>query len=463
MRAVTSARAAALLVTLTGLALAAPPGAARAGLVPRGGLTRVCPPPAHPGQMTCMALLPAGTPAPAGRAYGPAALQEAYHLRGPAMTPPAGGTDTVAVVDAYNDPRAAADLAVYRAAYGLPACSLGTGCLTVTAARGGRRPKSDPGGAWELEESLDLDMVSAICPYCKILLVQARSDALASLAAAERYAVRHASVVSDSWGSGAEFRGEAAFDADFRRPGVAVVAAAGDDGYGTQFPAASPYVTAVGGTRLAGATATRAGRQTAWSGTGAGCSRRQPQPAWQAIEPGVARGCRGRVQNDVAAVADPDPGVAVYDSVRYRSGSGTAVPGWIAMGGTSAATPIIAAAYALADISTGRPGTGLVPGTWPASYPYRHPADFTDVTAGSSSVTEGGSGGPGRRGRCAGRRRYLCQAGRGYDGPTGLGAPRGLAGLRGPGATAAAGGHHEPATAAAIAAAAAAAAREVRP
>jgi hypothetical protein len=213
--------------------------------------------------------------------------------------------------------------------------------------------------------------------------------------------------VSDSWGSGAEFTGENAFDSRFDRPGAAVVAAAGDSGYGTQYPAASQFVTAVGGTTLIGATATRPGTQTAWSGTGSGCSSLEPKPAWQSgTTPG---GCQNRTETDVSAVADPGTPVAIYDTA-----AATALgisSGWNEAGGTSVATPIIAATYALA----GKPAAG----TYPASYPYLNRGGFTDVTSGSN-------------GNCEAARRYLCRAGPGYDGPTGLGTPDGTAGFARP-------------------------------
>jgi hypothetical protein len=376
--------------------------------------------------MTCMALLPDSSgaipaaSAPPSGAYSPAALQEAYRLAQQAMSAPAGGTDTVAVVDSYNDAHAASDLAVYRSKYGLPACTTATGCLKVVSQTGSSSlPGSDSSGGWELEESLDLDMVSAVCPHCKILLVEAKSDAISSLAAAEHYAVRHASAVSNSWGSGAEFVGESSYNSDFYAPGVAVTAAGGDDGYGTQYPAASPYVTSVGGTTLTGATSASPGHQGAWSDSGSGCSPEEAQPSWQTTKSGFPAGCKNRTDNDVSAVASPDPGVAVYDTVPYASGSKSTAPDWTAVGGTSVGTPLIAAAYALADVSTGKPGTGLEARTMPASYPYLHSRDFTDVTSGSD-------------GSCEASRAYLCHARRGYDGPTGLGVPSGTSGLLGP-------------------------------
>ena len=215
-----------------------------------------------------------------------------------------------------------------------------------------------------------------------------------------------AAPVSDSWGSGAEFTGENAFDSRFNHPGVAIVAAGGDAGYGTQYPAASQFVTAVGGTTLIGATPDSGGSQLAWSGTGSGCSSLEPKPAWQ--QAATPSGCQNRTDTDIAAVADPHTPVAIYDS------AGSTVPGiatgWNAAGGTSVATPIIAAVYVLAG--------GPAASTYPASYPYLHPGAFSDVTSGSN-------------GRCEAARRYLCTARAGYDGPTGLGTPSGPGGFAG--------------------------------
>jgi hypothetical protein len=392
------------------------------GVPASGGATQVCPTPARPGQMACMALVPSHPASEAGGAapdagppsgaYAPADLLSAYDLAAAAASVPDGaaGARTVAVVDAFNDPRAAHDLARYRARYGLPRCATrgSSPCLRIVNASGGSRlPGIDQSGDWEFEESVDVDMVSAICPRCHILLVEANSDSITDLVAAEGYASGHAGAVSNSWGSGAEFTGENAFDSRFDRPGVAIVAAAGDSGYGTQYPAASQFVTAAGGTTLIGATATSRGTQTAWSGTGSGCSSLEPEPAWQSgIVPG---GCQNRTETDVSAVADPGTPVAIYDT------AAATVPGissgWNEAGGTSVATPIVAAAYALA----GKPAAG----TYPASYPYLNRAGFTDVTSGSN-------------GNCEAGRRYLCRAGPGYDGPTGLGTPDGTGGFAAP-------------------------------
>ena len=394
-----------------------------AGSMP--GVRQACSTPSRPGEMACMALISstahrsghqAGASSPAGSSYGPSQLQDAYGLASAASKPADG--ETVAIVDAYNDPSASADLAAYRSAYGLPACEQSSKCLTIENEHGGTTdlPKKDTSGGWELEESLDLEMVSAICPNCSIRLVEAKSASISALATAERTATRSgAEAVSNSWGSGAEFTGESAYDPDFYAPGVAITAAGGDDGYGTQYPAVSPYLTSVGGTTLTGS----AGQwsQSAWSGTGAGCSELEPKPSWQTSDATSPGGCLNRTDNDVSADANPDPGVWIYDTVR-DPGSGAA-PGWIAVGGTSVSTAIVAAAYALADVEAGGPHQALIPETFPAAYPYQNSSDFLDITSGSD-------------GSCEPARRYLCHARAGYDGPTGVGAIDGTAGLTGP-------------------------------
>jgi N-acetylneuraminic acid mutarotase len=323
--------------------------------------------------------------------YGPADLQAAYQL--PSAT--AGSGATVAIVDAYDDPTAAADLAVYRQQYGLPPCTVANGCFRKIDQRGGTSyPVRDSG--WATEISLDLDMVSAICPRCHILLVEADTSSIADLGAAVNQAVAQgAKYVSNSYATAYEYPAETQWDAQYyNHPGVAVTASAGDSGSGTVFPATSPHVVAVGGTSLARDTSSPRGwSETAWSGTGSGCSGYEPKPAWQ-----HDTGCTHRTETDVSAVADPATGVAVYDS--YQVG------GWAVFGGTSVSSPIIASVYALA----GKPASL----SYPASYLYAHPSALNDVTSGSNSA-----------GGCSPV--YLCTAGPGYDGPTGLGTPAGLA------------------------------------
>jgi hypothetical protein len=331
--------------------------------------------------------------APAG--YGPTDLQGAYNL--PSGT--SGGGATVAIVDAFDDPTAEADLATYRAQYGLPACTTANSCFRKTDQNGGGNyPAGDY--SWAGEISLDLDMVSAICPHCGILLVEADTPDDVSLGTAENTAVAlGAKYVSNSWGSSENLAGYVNGDAYYKHPGVAITFSTGDFGYsyGPSYPASLSYVTAVGGTSLSRSGSTARGwSEYAWSGGGSGCSAYQPKPSFQ-----IDTGCANRVEADVSAVADPVTGVSVYDSY---DGSG-----WNVYGGTSASSPIIAATYALA----GTPGAG----TYPNAYPYSH--------AAASNATALNDVAGGANGTCTPA--YLCAAESGYDGPTGLGTPNGIA------------------------------------
>ncbi len=395
-----------LAASLAVLVLAAAGPAAAASSGPAGtGLSaqRACPGPARPGYAQCLALVataagtfavPDASGAPAG--YGPASLRSAYNITHVAKV--AGRGRTVAVVDAYNDPRVAADLNAYRSHYRLPPCTTAGGCFRK-AGQAGTAAYPGNGNGWSEEISLDLDMVSAVCPECRILLVEASSPADADLAAAEDEAVKlGAGFVSNSYG-GPEWSGETMDNAGYRHPGVPITASAGDYGYGTEFPAVAPGVTAVGGTSLHRAPGTRRGwAETAWPGTGSGCSPYEPAPSWQP----AAGGCSGRMAVDVSADADLSTGVAVYDTEGGR-------PGWMLFGGTSVAAPIIAGMYALA----GPPPAG----TDPASFGYAHFRHSYDVTSGSNS-SQGCSPS------------VLCAAGTGYDGPTGMGTPDGTGAYR---------------------------------
>ncbi|HXW44085.1 MAG TPA: ricin-type beta-trefoil lectin domain protein [Streptosporangiaceae bacterium] len=386
----------------------------RPAIAPAGsGLKQVCSTPTRPGQMACMALIKptarhAGPDASSPSGYTPQQLQDAYGLTSAASDSANG--ETIAVVDAYNDPNAAGDLAAYRSKFGLPACATTTGCLQILNQYGGTSlPKADPSGAWELEESLDLDMVSAICPNCSIILIEANSASISDLAVAERTAASGtATVVSNSWGSGAEFIGENKYDADFYAPGVAIVTAGGDDGYGTQYPAVNPYVTSVGATSLVDSGGSWS--QSAWGGVGSGCSSLEPKPSWQDRDNSSPRGCLNRTINDVSADGDPSTGVAIYDTVKDSDLGGA--PDWTEVGGTSVSTPIIAGTYALADIVAGGPGKGLISWTFPAAYPYAAGSGLTSVSGGSN-------------GKCESDRQYLCHATGSFSGPTGLGTPSG--------------------------------------
>jgi subtilase family serine protease len=299
----------------------------------------------------------------------------------------------VAIVDAFDDPNAASDLAAYRSFFGLSALNT-TGAPTFTQVKIGS-PRSD--GGWAQEISLDVDMVSAICPNCNILLVEANSNTYSDLMTAVDYATAHANYVSNSYGSG-EFSTEGSLDSHFNLPGKAITFSSGDGGYGVEYPAASPYVTAVGGTSLNFSSGVRVS-ETAWSGAGSGCSAVEQQPSWQGSVANITNYCHRRAVADVSAVADPNTGVSVYDTWCDAYGCGT---GWMVFGGTSVASPIVASVYALAGNAT-LLGFG--------SYPYSHTTSLFDITSG-------------RNGRCR-RAPTLCNAGPGWDGPTGLGTPNG--------------------------------------
>ena len=391
-------------LTLAGVTAAGP--AATASARPTHSVPdyrRACAATNRPGIMSCMVLVRTDIKAqsrsallrtdrlPAG--FGPSQLQSAYKL--PSST--AGAGQKVAVVDAFNDPNAVSDVATYRSTYGLPACvtSTGAGCLTVVNQNGVASPLPANSGStgWATEESLDVDMVSAICPKCHIYLVEAKSPTTKNLGTAVNSAVSvdGAKFVSNSYG-GAQSANDGTFDTDYyKHAGVAVTASAGDSGFGVSYPSASQYVTSVGGTSLSTASGSRGWTETVWDGSGGGCATKsEAKPSWQ-----TDKGCKNRTANDVAAVADPDTGVAMYDT--YDQG------GFIVVGGTSVSSPIIASVFALA----GTPAAG----TFPSSYIYAHTSSLFDVTSGSN-------------GSCS--KAYLCNGEAGYDGPTGCGTPDGV-------------------------------------
>jgi subtilase family serine protease len=322
--------------------------------------------------------------------YGPADLRSAYAL------PSAGGANqTVAIVDAGDDATAEADLGVYRSTYGLPACTTANGCFRKVDEQGKTSPLPTNQG-WGIEIALDLDMVSAACPGCHILLVEGDSASFDDLGTSENTAVAlGANEVSNSYG-GTEFNGSTDYAADYAHPGVAIVASSGDGGYGVaNTPAAYQSVVAVGGTSLTKANNARGWAETAWAGASSGCSAWIDKPAWQS-DPN----CPGRMVADVAADADPNTGPAVYDAFDGYQ--------WLVVGGTSASSPFIAGVIGLAGN----------PGQYPnASYFYPHAAQLNDVTSGNNSASED----------CGGD--YQCNAVPGYDGPTGLGTPNGVAGF----------------------------------
>ncbi|EPJ42038.1 putative Pseudomonalisin [Streptomyces afghaniensis 772] len=410
--AVVTATAALLL---TGLTTAAHADTAPAS-TSRVTWTRSCALPRHKDEMACNALRvtggrtafqqqhgisPTAAEATSPSGYGPSDLQDAYGLTSAAATNGTGRT--VAIVDAYDDPDAESDLAAYRSHYGLPACTTAGGCFKKVSQTGSTTALPTADSGWSGEISLDLDMASAICPNCHILLVEAKSASMANLGTAVNEAVGlGATYVSNSYGGG-ESSSDATYDsAYFNHPGVAITVSAGDAGYGAEYPAASKYVTAVGGTRLTTSSTTRGWTESVWrtsstEGTGSGCSAYDAKPAWQ-----TDTGCAKRMIADVSAVADPATGVSVYDTY------GADGQGWATYGGTSASAPIIASVYALAGTPSG--------GSYPAKFPYANTAALNDVTSGTN-------------GTCA--TSYFCTARTGYDGPTGWGTPNGVGAFTG--------------------------------
>jgi len=321
--------------------------------------------------------------------YGPPDIASAYQL-----DTSRGRGETVGIVDAFDEPNIASDLNAYRAAWGLPPCTAANGCFRKVNQRGGSTPPSpDPG--WGVEIALDVEAVSAACPNCRILLVEANEPSFIDLGKSVNTAVRlGADVVSNSYGND-EYNGIIKLgNTYYRHPGVAVLASSGDFGFGAaQFPAVLRNVIAVGGTTL---TQARGGwKEQAWGGAGSGCSAWIAKPSWQ-----HDGHCQMRTVADISAVADPDTGFAVYDT--YGLGRDN---GWIVVGGTSLSSPLIAGMIGLAG-NAGKLDS--------AAYIYGHRSGLYDVVGGSN-------------GFCG--RDYLCTGVKGYDGPSGLGSPRGLSAL----------------------------------
>ncbi len=488
------------LLTATALALCLPAAAAGAVSPPAStdyAVRPVCTAPAL-GHAGCLALrlVPQARAETAGPLYAagqkpkpltPGELRSAYNL--PVEPVQGSTTQTIALVDAYNDPGAEADLKTYdeQPEIGLSECTANNGCLTkvnqqgesaTEGASGTPFPKSaaelkarketcentqleaacvevEKAVGWTVEISTDLDVAHSICQSCHILLVEASTDSYEDLEAAEETAVRlGATEVSNSWGGS-----EPPFDSPaFNHPGTVITAAAGDDGYlnwteaaeaaanneeyyaGADYPASSPHVVAVGGTEL---TVTKAGArksETVWNedpdpaggnegAGGSGCSTQFAAPSWQLAVPdwtsvGCGTGAEAkRAVADVAADADPYSGVLVYDSEESTTN-------FLLIGGTSVASPIVASVFALAGGAHGV--------AYPAQTLYSRlgsPAGFPstfDVTEGGNGRCDGayascsGSMSPLSPFDC-GRGALVCSAAPGYDGPTGVGTPDGVA------------------------------------
>jgi subtilase family serine protease len=384
MLAATGVAVALASLSTVGLASASTPGHASPAASGKHAL-KACGAPAH-GFAACFAQTMvndngANPSAASPSGLNPADIQSAYKLSG-------SSTATVAIVDAYNDPTAESDLGVYRSQFGLPACTTANGCFKKVSQTGSTTNLPRTNSNWAVEISLDIDMVSATCPTCHILLVEASSNSNANLATAVNYAatVPGVTAISNSYG-GSDTGQTSSYD----HPGIAVTASSGDSGYGIESPASYPDVIGVGGTSLTKASNTRGWSETAWNGAGSGCSTLNAKPSWQTS----VTQCSGDAVSDVSAVADPNTGVSVYDSTSYQG-----LSGWEVWGGTSVASPIIASVYALSGNTAG----------YPASYTWGHASGLFDVTSGSN-------------GTCSPS--IWCTAGTGWDGPTGLGTPNG--------------------------------------
>jgi subtilase family serine protease len=311
----------------------------------------------------------------------PLYLQQAYDLT--ALSATQGANETVAVVDAYNDPSVAADLSTFRADSGLPACSTASGCFRVLNEIGTAAPLPANSTAWSVEESLDVDAVSALCPNCKIVLVEANTtDNIDMQNGIQAAVAAGANIVSNSWSAGAA---TSPFTSNFTYPGVSILAAAGDAGTApagqSSYPAALPNVTAVGGTSLSPSTGPRGFVESAWDDTGSGCDTYEPAPLWQ-----LQTGCAGRAYNDISADGDPGTGLDVYDN---QDG------GWLQVGGSSLAAPLTAAFEAITDVN----------GTTP-QWAYGDESLLNGVESGSN-------------GSCG--IALICNAATGWNGPGGAG------------------------------------------
>jgi MYXO-CTERM domain-containing protein len=325
--------------------------------------------------------------------YGATDLRTAY-----AMPAPGSATPTLGIVVAYHYSGLEADLAAYRTQYGLAACSIASGCLTVAYADNNGQtstvpPPSPTGESWDVQEMVSTELAAAMCPECKLLVVEAENDQDDSLYVAVDVAVQlGARSIALSYGTAESSTTSATLETHFNHPGVLIAAPAGDSGYAglPQYPATSAYTLSVGGTTLMTATGGRGWTETAWSSTGSGCSTVISKPAWQ-NDPS----CTKRMTVDVAAVADPNTGLAIYDATQG---------GWTVVGGTTSATAIVAGAFASLGVADQGP-----------SFPWAHSSAFYDVTSGNNA-----SGGCAPDG-------YYCTAQTGYDGPSGWGTPNGTA------------------------------------
>ena len=395
---------------------------------------QLCPTPGTPERMQCFAsvrtdVIPQMTfepqvqsngescPFSGNQGYCPIDLQDAYNT--PSLT--RGKGKGVAIVDAYGYKNAGADLAKYRKTMGLKACDIATKCLRIVNQEGHSSPlppEPPPSDDWRGEQSLDLDMVSAMCPNCKIVLVQTKDNFTNNLYAGVKTAgTLGPKYIGVSWGGGPE----GADNPIFRQAGKVIAAAAGDNGGGGRYgggpiqPCTYTYVVCVGGTHLVRDSHKKRGwNETVWNdwsfdycggpcgATGSACSLRIAKPSWQ-----TDLGCRMRSAADTSATASLRSPVIVYNS---ELGCNPPQCFW-AFGGTSASTQIIAAIYAVAGNSFAQHGGEYL---W-----QHHSGHVNDVTLGNNLSQRLGV-------YCASSVKYICTARAGFDGPTGLGTPNGI-------------------------------------
>jgi subtilase family serine protease len=336
---------------------------------------------------------------PPSSAFTPAQVRHAYGFD---LIANQGAGQTIGIVDAYDDPKAESDLAVFNAQFGLPACTSSNGCFRKIYSNG-RKPVTNAN--WAMEIALDVEWAHAIAPQAKILLVETPSNSLSDLLKGVDVAVRNgASAVSMSWTAG-EFSGETGLDNHFVSNGVTFLAASGDRGTGASYPAVSPYVVGVGGTSLYLTADGSYQNETAWSGSGGGLSKIEREPLFQAQFgiPNDPRGYRG--SPDVSYNANPGTGYAVYDSVGISGYSG-----WFQVGGTSAGSPQCAAMIAIANSLRASARKANLTSTNTALYSLAKAA----ASVNYYPVTQGTNG------KCG----AVCTASAGYDYVTGLGTPR---------------------------------------
>lgn len=338
----------------------------------------------------------------------PAALHTAYQLPctpggavSSACSTPLAFGPTIAIVDAYHMPTIENDLNVYSSYFGLPACTKANGCLQVVNEIGGSSLPAVVNAGWAMETALDVEVAHAMCQTCKILLVETYSNTFTDLATGVNTAASLGAVaISNSYGAG-EWNGEKAYDSFYTHPGIAVTASSGDSGYGTEYPAASQNAVAVGGTTLNLFTDLTYASETVWGSAGSGCSAYESVNFWQSnLSNWNLTNCGNfRAVADISAVADPNTGAAVYDTISYGGQTG-----WWQIGGTSLSSPLIAAVFAM--------GAKLPQNTQAAQmlYANNNLSNFHDITSGSN-------------GACSG---IMCIGAVGFDGPTGLGTPNGI-------------------------------------